>query len=129
VNHFIEACRRLKVAHDLSVTQFRIVPNYKDLRHELLVHFGSEVSQEFLRDTVLPSIDRSLSESNIEYDAKRKSKRLNPPCVHVMDESWTDDASRSFIQSGYRDVQYKWRTIATEMSSLDMRHIQCTITI
>lgn len=129
VNHFIEAFRRLKVTHDLSVTQFRIVPNYHDLRHELLIHLGSEVSQGFLRDTVLPLIDKSLSESNIEYDGKRKSKRLNPPCFHVMDESWSDDVSRCFIKSGYRDVQYKWRTVATDISDVDARHIQYTITI
>lgn len=129
VNHFIEAFRKLKADNDLSVTQFRIVPNYKDLRHELLIHLGSEVSREFLRDTVLPLIDKSLSESNIEYDGKRKSKRLNPPCFHVMDESWPDDVSRCFIKSGYRDVQYKWRTVATEISDIDVRHIQYTITI
>jgi hypothetical protein len=129
VNHFIEAFRRLKATSDLSVTQFRIVPNYKDLRHELLIHLGSEVSRDFLRDKVLPLIDQSLSESNIEYDGKRKSKRLNPPCVHVMDESWTDDVSRCFAKSGYRDVQHKWRTIANEISDVDARHIQYTITI
>lgn len=129
INHFIEAFRRLKAAHDLTVTQFRIVPNYEDLRHELLIHLGAEVSREFLRDTVLPLIDQSLSESNIEYDGKRKSKRLNPPCCHVMDESWIDDVSRCFTQSGYRDVQYKWRTVATEISDIDARHIQYTIDI
>ncbi len=129
INHLIEAFRRLKVAHGLSVTQFRIVPNYKDLRHELLVHFGSEVPQEFLRDTVLPLIDKSLSGANIEYDGKRKSKRLNPPCLHVMDDSWTDDVNRCSIESGYRDVQYKWRTIVTEISDVDTRHIQYTTTI
>ena len=128
-NHFIEAFRRLKDAHDLSVTQFRIVPNYKDLRHELLIHLGTEVSQEFLQDTVLPLIDKSLSESNIEYDGKRKSKRLNPPCLHIMDKTWTDDASRCFIKSGHRDVQYKWRTVAAEISDVDARHIQHTIVI
>lgn len=129
VNHFIEAFRRLKVVHDVSVTHFRIVPNYTDLRHELFIHLGSEASQEFMRDTVLPLIDKSLSDSNIEYDRKRKSKRLNPPCFHIMDESWTDDVSNCFINSGYRDVQYKWRTVATEISDVDARHIQHTIVI
>jgi len=129
VNHFVEALRTLKVAHDLSVTQFRAVPNHGDLRHEILIRLGSEESHEFLRDTVLLQIDKSLSEGNIEYDAKRKSKRLNPPCIHVMDESWVDDVRKSFMESGHRDVQYKWRAIAAEMSDVDARHIQHTITM
>ncbi len=129
VNHFIEAFHRLKTAHDLSVTQFRIVPNNMDLRHEILMHLGSEVSTEFLKDTILPLIDKFLSEVNIEYDAKRKSKRLNPPCIHIMDNAWTDDVHKQFMESGYRDVQYKWKAVATEMSTVDTRHIQHTISL
>jgi len=127
VNHFIEAFRRLKVAHNLSVTQFRVVPNYEDLRYEICMQLVSEVSHEFLRDTVLPLIDQSLSEANIEYDSKRKSRRLNPPCTHLMDDSWTDDVRKHFMESRHGDVQYKWRTIATEVSAVDAQHIQHTI--
>ena len=127
VNHFIEAFRGLTVAHNLSVTQFRIVPNYTELRYEILIHLESEASREFLRETALPLIDKSLSGSNIEYDGKRKSRRLNPPCFHLMDETWAADVRKCAIESGYRDVQYKWRAVATEISDVDARHIQHTV--
>jgi len=127
LNHFIEALRRLTVAHNVSVTQFRVVPNYTELRYEILIHFGSEASSEFLRNTALPLVDKSLSESNIEYDGKRKSRRLNPPCFHLMDETWAENVSKSAIESGYRDVQYKWRAVATKISDVDAKHIAGTI--
>lgn len=129
VAQFLQAFRKLKVAHGLSVTQFRIVPNYKAVRHELLVQLGASVSSDILRDRVLPLIDQLLSESNIEYAAKRESGRLNPPCFHVMDASWADDASRCSVEFGQRDVQHKWRTVATRLSEVDARHVQHTVII
>ncbi|MCF7972358.1 MAG: GH3 auxin-responsive promoter family protein [Phycisphaerae bacterium] len=127
VNHFTEVFKTLKRTCDLSVTQFRVVPNHRDLRYEILISLESEVSHEFLRETVLSHIDRSLSEGNIEYEAKRRSRRLNPPCIHMMDERWIDDVRDRFIESGHRDIQYKWRAIAAEMSNVDARHILYTI--
>jgi hypothetical protein len=129
VDQFIEVFRRLKVAYSLCITQFRVVANHKDLRHEILIPFDAGASHEFLQDTILPAIDAALSEVNIEYSAKRRSKRLNPPRIHVMAESWQDDVQKHFMKSGNRDVQYKWRAMMTEMSNVDMENIQHTITM
>lgn len=127
VNHFMEAFNTLKREHDLAVTHFRVVPNHRDVRHEILISLESDVPHEFLRDTVLSHMDQSLSAGNIEYDAKRKSRRLNAPCIHVMDEGWIDDVRKRFVESGHRDIQYKWRAMATEMSKVDASHIMYTI--
>ncbi len=127
VNHFLKALRSMKDEHDMSVIQFRVVPNYEKLRYEILMHIGSGASKEFLRNTILPFIDRSLSEANIEYDAKRKSKRLNPPCIHVMAPSWEQDVRKHFLKAGYPDIQYKWRLFGTQISDLDAKHIQYTV--
>lgn len=129
VNHFLEAFRRVKAKHNLSVIQARIVPNYEDLRHEIFIHINSAPSNEFLRDTILPFIDKVLSEVNIEYDAKRKSKRLNPPCIHIMDDSWINDVRKHCLKAGYRDIQFKWRMMARKVSDVDTKHIQHTVTM
>ena len=127
VNHFLEAFRRIKIRHDLSVVQACIVPNYKDLRHEILLRLNSSQSNEFLLDIILPLIDKVLSEVNIEYDARRKSRRLNPPCLHMMDESWADDVRGHFLKNQRADIQYKWRMLAEKITDVDARHIQYTV--
>lgn len=128
VNQLTEAFERLKAAHDLSIKQFRVIPNHADLRHELLLDVGKGVSEDSLRDVVLPFVDRYLSAANIEYAAKRKSKRLRAPCAHVMDDSWAEAVRQRFLSAGHRDAQYKWRAVEEEISNLDAQHIVYTVT-
>ena len=127
VNHFLTTFQNVKDQYNLSVTQFRAVPNYEKLRYEILIHVDSQPSPVFLQNTILPFIDHCLSKANIEYDGKRKSRRLNPPCIHVMDETWVDDAQKCFFESGRRDVQNKWRMLAAHISDVDAKHIICTL--
>jgi len=127
VNHFLCALRNVKDELGVSVIQFRAVPNHEELRYEILMQVGSELSRAFLRDAVLPCIDRSLSEANLEYAGKRESKRLNPPFIHVMDSSWEEDVRGCMQEAGYRDIQYKWRLVAAEFSELDAKHIRYTV--
>jgi len=49
----------------------------------------------------------------------KKSKRLNPPCLHIMDSKWEENVKRSFILSGKRDIQYKWQIISSEYLEID----------
>ena len=127
-NHFVKAFQRLKASHRLAVLQFRAVPNYKKLRCEFFVQAEPEPSRDFLFRTVLPFLDRSLAEANLEYAGKRRSRRLNPPCLHIMDASWEEDVRRSFLlAAGHRDIQYKWRTVAANVSELDKRHVRFTV--
>jgi hypothetical protein len=127
VNQLIEAFRRLALSHDLAVDQFRAVPNLAEQRVELLISMGGPSTSDFLQETALPFMDRCLSELNLEYAAKRKSRRLGPPCLHLMDAAWLDDAREHAVAAGQRETQYKWRAIATELSDLDARHIVQTI--
>lgn len=127
VNHFLEAFRRAKAEHGFSVSQFRAVSNCKELRYELFVHISSEATDKYLHDTILPFLDRTLSEVNIEYDGKRKSARLNPPRIHVMDDTWIDSVRRHFLEVGRRDSQYKWRMVADEVSEVDAKHTRRTV--
>ena len=129
VNHFIEVFRKLENLHGIPLTQFRVVPDYGNLRYEILIAPEKQISREFLKETAIPLIDESLAENNIEYKGKRDSGRLNPPCIHLMDESWIDDVHNNSIVSGHRDVQYKWHTTAEEMSGIDIRHVLYTVTI
>ena len=127
VNHLLKAFSTLRKRDKLTVTQFRAVPNYDEMRYEILVHLGSDLTGEYLRGSLLPTIDKSLSEANIEYASKRKSHRLNPPCIHVMGPSWEDEVRTKFLSCGNRDIQFKWRMVAPEMSEIDVHHIQYSV--
>lgn len=123
VNHLVKALRSVKDEHGVTVTHFRAVPNHEEVRHEMLMHIESAPSEELLRNAILPCIDSALSEANVEYAAKRKSKRLGPPCIHVMAPSWAEAVRRA----GRSDIQYKWQMVARQMSDLDARHIRHTV--
>ncbi len=126
-NHVMEAFRSLAAAFDLKVSHYRCVPNPAKLRYEILIRLESEVRRDDLQSAVLPQLDDTLSALNIEYAGKRKSGRLNAPCLHMMDATWAADVIQSTVPSRRGDVQYKWRVMAAAMSDIDARHIQYTI--
>ncbi len=127
LNHCLAAIESLRTGFSLDVHQFRIVPDVKKLRYEFLLDIGPGVPEGFQNQALLKSLDASLCAGNIEYGSRRRSKRLNPPCIHVMGSSWADEARREDARSGRRDVQYKWRQLSAERSGADIRHIRYTI--
>lgn len=128
VNHFIHAFGRLKQDAGIVVRQFKVVPNQKELRYDVLLEFEDDVAPGVLQVSVLPEIDRYLAEANIEYAAKRNSSRLNAPRLHVMEGAWTESVRASCAAARRRDVQYKWRPFASEVSHVDARHIRYSVT-
>ena len=129
INHLLKAFRQLEDEQGVRVSQFRAVSNDALLRHELLLWIEPETPLGFLQDTALPAIDRALCDANIEYYSKRQSGRLGPPALHVMDASWAESSRRHDIENGRRDIQYKWRAMATKISELDAKHIKHTLQI
>ena len=127
VNHLMAVFRKLDSTCGIPVTHYRVVPNHAQLRYEILIRPDADVARDFWLTSVLPLIDSTLAASNIEYAAKRKSGRLNAPCLHVMDASWVAEASRETSSSRRAGVQYKWRLMAAGMSDIDARHIQYTV--
>lgn len=129
LNHFLKAFQRLKEQHKVSIVQFRIVPNYEALRCEIFLQADPAPSRACWLATVLPFLDDALAEANIEYAGRRRSKRLKPPRLHIMDASWEDDVRRSSLKTGHRDIQHKWRMIAEKALDLDTQHVQFTVQI
>jgi len=129
VNHLIAAFGRLCERTGICTTRFRAVPDYEAMRHELLVHFETPQEPGRVRQALLPIVDRALSDSNMEYAAKRATGRLNAPCIHVMDDEWSEDVRRSCATSRAGDAQYKWRAMAPCMSAVDARHVCFSVTL
>jgi hypothetical protein len=93
------------------------------MRYQILMRLPLELPDEYLKNTVIQFLDKALREANIEYDAKRASRRLLPPCIHLMSPSWEEAARRNL------HAQYKWRMTAPEISGSDAGHILETIEV
>jgi hypothetical protein len=127
LTHILLAIKKVQSRFGIAVNQFRVVPDLPGLRYEMFFDIGAETSKELLRSEVLPALDAYLCEANIEYNAKRKSKRLNPPLFHVMNQSWTADVCKAHGQFDKRDVQHKWIQLAQAKVEADNGHIQYSI--
>ncbi|MFA6175475.1 MAG: GH3 auxin-responsive promoter family protein [Phycisphaerae bacterium] len=127
LNQLLMTFKKVQSKFDISISQFRVTSNYDLVRHEIFMAFSQDVSLELLKNSVLPAIDLYLSEINIEYSQKRKSKRLNSPCLHVMVSSWEKNIKKNLIESGMRDIQYKWQPISSDFIEMDKKYVEYTI--
>jgi hypothetical protein len=127
LNQLLMAFKKVRSRFDISINQFRVASNHDIVRHEIFMEFGQDVPIDLLKNSVLPEIDSCLSEINIEYSMKRKSKRLNPPCLHVMQPSWEKNFKKDLIKSGVDNVQYKWKPISSDFIDIDKKYVECTI--
>jgi hypothetical protein len=92
VNHLLLALEEVRRRYDVSVIeQFRVVANVGARRYEIYAEFKGEVARDLLRDEVIPHLDRALAGVNVEYAEKRRSRRLAPPCLHLMRPGWAED--------------------------------------
>jgi len=119
LNHCLAAMSEVQDQLSLAIDQFRLVPNRDRACYEVLVAFPAEVPNEDRALDVLQAIDRALRAQNMEYDARRQSKRMKAPSMHVMDAAWPRAAKRS--------VQEKWIVLADQKSTTDAAHICYTI--
>lgn len=127
LNHCLSALDSLQSKFSLDIHQFRIVPDLTSLRYEFYIDIRSKVPEESRHMGLLMALDAFLCSNNIEYDSRRKSKRLNLPCIHLMDSSWEDEIRKEHAQFRQRDVQYKWLQFSMEKINADRKHIKQTI--
>ena len=127
VNQFILAINKIKSQCALDVQQFRAVSNLQENRYDIFLKINSEVADDFLLDVLIPKLDKALSESNIEYEQKRQSGRLEKPCLYIMDDKWEDEILKDSVESGQRDTQYKWKQLSSFPHHLDANHIKKSI--
>jgi hypothetical protein len=129
-NHLLLALELVRKHYDVSlVEQFRVVANVEERRYDIYAEFKTEVSHDRLRDEVLPDLDRMLAQVNVEYAEKRRSRRLAPPCLHLMRPGWADREYRRGMAAGKRDTQYKWQILCPEPRPEDTEAILSTITV
>ena len=128
VNHLLLALEEVRRRYDVSVVeQFRVVANVSVRRYEIYAEFKGEVAPDLLRHEVIPHLDRALAGVNVEYAEKRRSRRLAPPCLHLMRPGWAEDEVLRAAGAGKRDTQYKWRILSAEPAEEDTGAILNTL--
>ncbi len=127
INQLIMALKRTGQEFDFPIVQFRVVSNLKEMRYDILVALGRDIAGDAVGASVVRAIDCHLGEVNIEYAQKRKSKRLNAPCLHIMEPIWEESVKKKLVESGKRDIQYKWCNLSCEFLDLDKPYIKHTI--
>ncbi len=126
-NHFLSALEEVRRKFNLPIDHFRAVPDFAMSRYAIYMELSSSISDELLRNQVIPFFDQALEKLNVEYAQKRQSKRIGSPYLCLMRKGWADEVRRKFIQSGKRDVQYKWRVLCSESDAQDADFILKTI--
>ncbi len=129
-NHFLLAIDETRQRFNLGIEQFRATPDFETGRYILFMELRSNIpTDKILKDEILPFIDQMLAKVNVEYAEKRKSKRLEWPCLFLMRCGWAEAEYRKFMESGKRDIQYKWRILCPEASVEDTKAIVKTVEI
>ena len=128
VNHLLLALEEVRRRFDVSVVeQFRVVASVEARRYEIYAELKGEFSREFLLHEVIPHLDHALAGVNVEYAEKRGSRRLAPPCLHLMRPGWAEAEVLRAAGTGKRDIQYKWRILSDEPADEDADAILNTV--
>jgi hypothetical protein len=122
LNQIQAAVRQAEAASGVTSWQFRIIPDVDRSRYDLLVETADrEVAADHARCFVA-TFDAELSKLNVEYASKRASLRLAPPQLHLMRPGWSEQVCRREFNSGKREVQHKWASIADCWDDDSRRH-------
>jgi hypothetical protein len=111
LNHVRAAVHAAEDATGVEVWQFRLIPDVETCRYDLLVEprgagLDAPGAEAFAR-----AIDQALGRANVEYAAKRRSRRLGPPRLCVMRAGWAERQCQAEFARGRREGQHKWPAI------------------
>ena len=106
VNQVIEVFDRAARKIGIAIDHFKAEADVKAARYVFKIEAPQPLPEEVGR-TLLRSLDEILSRLNLEYEAKRKSLRLEPPVLEVMKPGWYDFQKRQSVAEGKRAFQAK----------------------
>jgi len=123
LNHVMHAMHAAERATGLGVWQFRLIPDAEAARYDLLVELTRPAERPEALAAFVAAVDRSLVEVNIEYEAKRASRRLGPPRLFVMRPGWSERVCRDEIVHGRREAQHKWSALRPDWDEVSRSEV------
>jgi len=112
VNQVIQAVETASHELGIQVTHFKAEADLKDRRYIFKVEEPPEMQAGQGR-RLLGALEGKLKELNLEYDGKRRSLRLNPPILHLMQSGWYDWRKKRRAAGGKRAFQAKTVLLST----------------
>jgi len=106
VNQVMYAFATASHASNLRIDHFKAEADHKNARYVFKVEISAGLTEEQGKQ-LLKKLDEELSTLNIEYEAKRKSQRLNDPVLYLMHPGWYDNLKKKLISEGKRLFQAK----------------------
>jgi hypothetical protein len=128
VDQVIEAFERSAREVAVEVSHFKAEADIEAERYVFKIEAATAIPQERLLP-MLESLEKHLSNLNIEYAAKRKSLRLNPPVLMVMKTGWYDSGKQRLVAEGKRLFQAKTVLLSEAANETDEEFISSTITL
>lgn len=128
VDQVIEAFERSAREVAVEVSHFKAEADTEAERYVFKIEAAKAIPQERLR-SMLESLERHLSQLNIEYAAKRKSLRLNSPVLMVMKPGWYDSGKQRLAAEGKRVFQAKTILLSDRTEDADEQFVAATITL
>jgi len=107
VTQVIQAVQQAQDDTQVCLRHFRAVADATQCRYEFMVEFEETNPSTARLSVFLDRLDMVLGQVNVEYFQKRRSRRLGPPCLHVMKHGWFEQTVRGRLQQGARDAQLK----------------------
>jgi len=126
--HVVQAITEAQSQLSISVAGFLVSARLGDSpRYHLAVEFDPESDDE-LDDKRLQSLlqcfDKELAKANIEYAAKRDSKRLAAPCLHQVAGGSFEGLRQEKVKAGASEGQVKVPHLWREPEVLDGLNIE-----
>jgi hypothetical protein len=112
LNHVQAAVRAAETATGVDLWQFRMVPDVDARRYDLLVEPRGAGLDDIVAEAFARAVDEALRRVNVEYAAKRRSRRLGALRLAVMRRGWAERQCRAEFARGRREGQHKWRALA-----------------
>jgi hypothetical protein len=106
--------RQAEDATRVEVWQYRLIPDVDACRYDLLVEPGEAGLDAIGAEAFARAFDEGLGRVNVEYGAKRRTRRLGAPRLAVMRPGWAERQCRAEFAQGRRDVQHKWRALVAD---------------
>jgi hypothetical protein len=128
VDQVIEAFERGAREAAVEVSHFKAEADTEAERYVFKIEAAKAIPEERLR-SMLESLEKHLSQLNIEYAAKRKSLRLNSPILMVMKPGWYDSGKQRLVAEGKRVFQAKTVLLSDRAEEADDEFVSATITL
>jgi GH3 auxin-responsive promoter len=128
VDQVIEAFERSARDAAIEVSHFKAEADTEAERYVFKIEASTPIPEERLR-SMLASLEKHLSDLNIEYAAKRKSLRLNSPVLMVMKTGWYDSGKQRLVAEGKRVFQAKTILLSDRTKEADEEFVAATITL